>query len=187
MKKVLIGVGIALFFGLSVGMFINQPKRISNRINDEKFDKIMDQDFNYDYPETYVDVVTKFLDIEKLMFNQDYKGKRAERKEEMVLKALELWDDQLISQNGGIEKVTVDYLSDIDKFQEGKYKIMDYEYQASPQKSVDNDGNLVMAVNVIEYISIGDNAYKMFLLRKDDNKNWKICGITKIEPFKIAK
>ena len=45
MKKVLVGVGIALFFGLSVGMFITQPKRISNRINDKNFKEIMEQNY----------------------------------------------------------------------------------------------------------------------------------------------
>ena len=92
----------------------------------------------------------------------------------------------MIDYNGGETKIIISTREDAEKFLDLGYKVIDVEYQTSPRTETDENGNLLKFVNVIEYVSVGENAYKQYMLRKDENKRWKIVSYSNVEPFTIS-
>ena len=186
MKKVLVGVLFVAIFAVIIGLAASQPDRIISQKKNETYEKIMEVDLEYDYPESATDVVKLFCEIEALLYSYKFEGKKEGRFEELVRKQINLYDEKLIDYNGGENKIILSTKQDAEKFLDLGYKIVDVKYQTSPRTEVDENGNLLKFVNVIEYVSIGDNAYKQYMLRKDENKRWKIVSYANVEPFTIS-
>ena len=186
MKKVLLGLVIVLGMAWAIGSYSTQAERLSMQRKDKIYNEIMQQDFEYDYPTSATDVVKMYCEIEALVYSTKFEGKREGRLEELVSKQLELLDDELISFNGGKTKIILSTKEDSKKFLESGFKIMEVKYQTSPEVDVDENGNQIKFVKVIEYVSVGENAYKVYALRRDENKRWKIITYGKTEPFTIS-
>ena len=46
MKKVIIGLAVAVFFALAIVGFANQPQRVTKKIKNEEYHEIMERDFS---------------------------------------------------------------------------------------------------------------------------------------------
>ncbi|MCQ2978465.1 MAG: hypothetical protein MJ245_01550 [Clostridia bacterium] len=187
MKKVIIGLAVAVFFALAIVGFANQPQRVTKKIKNEEYHEIMERDLKYDYPETPTDVVKAFGRIQELIYSYKFEGKEEGRLEELIRQQLILFDDELIETNGGEDKIIISTMSSAKEFLDLKKKIIDVKYQTSGEQILSDDGDLYKFVNVIFYINAGggEDVYRKYALRRDEDKRWKIFTYQDIEPFSI--
>ena len=78
-------------------------------------------------------------------------------------------------------------MSSAKEFLDLKKKIIDVKYQTSGEQILSDDGDLYKFVNVIFYINAGggEDVYRKYALRRDEDKRWKIFTYQDIEPFSI--
>lgn len=187
MKKVIIGLVIVAFFAFALAGLANQPARIATQIKDEEYNEIMEKDYEYVYPESPTAVVKAYAEIEELIYSYKFEGKREGRLEELVRKQMELLDDELIEYNGGYDKVLLTNMQSAKDLLDSGKKVIDFKYQTSGDSALDNEDNLVKFINVIYYFNAqgGDNVYRSYALRRDNNKHWKIFTYSDVDPFVI--
>ena len=138
---------------------------------------VLSRDLSMEYPGTVKEVVKYYTEIEKCFCNEDC---TEEEIEQLGLRARELFDDELKEANEP-EAYLTRLKADINAFKSDKRRISSVAVAAST--SVDffsEDGfefaRIYCGYNVMS--SSGKNAPqgRVFLLRRDENKRWKIYG-----------
>ena len=187
MKKVLLGLVIVIFFAFAIVGFLNQPQRVTGKIKDEEYTEIMETDLKYDYPENPMDVVKAYCRIEELLYSYKFEGKKEGRFEELMNQQLELLDEELIEYSGGKDKIIISTRDSVNQFLDNKSKIIDVKYKMAADQ-IDDEGNLIKFVDVILYVNAGggDDVYRSYALRRDEDRRWKIFTYANIEPFSIS-
>lgn len=186
MKKVIIGLAIVAFFAIAIVGFLNQPQRVTSKIKDEEYTEIMETELKYDYPESPMDVVKAYCRIEKLLYSYKFEGKKASRFDDLINQQLELIDTELIDFNGGRDKFIISKRDSINQFLDLKRKVVDAKFRTG-NDTLSEDNQILKSIDVIMYVNAGggDDIYMRYILKRDDERRWKIVSYSPIEKFSL--
>lgn len=165
----------------------NKSKETKDEASMTFIQKTLSRDLNLDYPPTPKEVIKYYTDIEKCFYNEKC---TEEEIESLAMKARELYDQELLDHN---EKDA--YLrqlkSEIDNYKTKKRKINHVSVASST--NVDEytvDGYSFARLRCAYSILEGGNSKPtnmVYLLRRDENRRWKIYGWDLAENLKIYK
>lgn len=156
---------------------------LSNRTRTEKEEAAMtvvestlSRDLSMDYPATPKEVIKYYNQILRCFYNEDC---TEEEIEQLGNKARQLYDEELLAQNS-----EEDYISrlklDIQGYKDKKRTLSSASVAASTSVVYDTIDGYSFARILCGYsIKDKDNSYpvkQVYLLRKDDEKKWKIYG-----------
>ncbi len=148
-------------------------------------ERVLARDLSLDYPATPKEVLKYYTEIEKCLYASDTTD---EELEALGMKARELYDEELLEKN-----VLPGYLSalkeDVETFKKSGRVITGIA--VSPSVNVDTfeeDGyefaRLSCGYNVVHnYVT--SQVGIVYLLRRDENRLWKIYGWTNVENVEI--
>ena len=156
---------------------------LSNRTRTEKEESAMtvvestlSRDLSMDYPATPKEVIKYYNQILRCFYNENC---TEEEIEQLGDKARQLYDEELLAQNS-----EEDYISrlkqDIQGYKDKKRTLSSASVAASTSVVYDTIDGYSFARILCGYsIKDKDNSYpvkQVYLLRKDDEKKWKIYG-----------
>ncbi len=129
-----------------------------------------------DYPSTPKEVLKYYNNILKCFYNEECTD---EEIEQLGNKARELYDDELLEQNQQ-ELYMMRLREDIDTYKEKKRRITSASVAASTSVDFFTEDDFEFArihcgYNIME-AGRNNSMELVYLLRKDDNKRWKIYG-----------
>jgi hypothetical protein len=142
--------------------------------NLSEFEKIMNEDYIQNYPETPREVVKNFARIMRVLYNDP----KDDEVEPLALKIRELYDNEFL-QNNPEDTYLNNLYSDIASWQEKKRRITNYLLVKEDQEQESEVNGVKYSVNYVSY-TIQENGkftetWKV-LLRQDEDKRWKILG-----------
>ena len=143
----------------------------------------LSRDLSIDYPPTPKEVVKYYNEILKCFYNEDC---TEEEIEALGAQARELYDEELLANNE-YDTYLVQLKADIQEYKDQERKITSIPVASST--SVDyytKDGysfaRIMCGYNVMEG-TVGHSASQVYLLRRDENKKWKIYGWMSLEEY----
>lgn len=148
---------------------------------------VLNRNMNTDYPPTPKEVVKYYNDILRCLYNEEYSDAEFD---ELGHRARELYDAELLEQNE-LGTYMMRLGAEIQEYKNAKRKITGSAVAAST--NVDfftEDGfefaRLQSGYNVIDG---GEKKYSVtvYLLRKDEQKRWKIYGWTQADNVTVGK
>lgn len=144
--------------------------------DNKEVNAIMKKDFDVNYPSTPREVLKNYNRIVTCVYNHYLSDEEVKALAEQMRK---LFDDELLAANPLNEQLE-DLKADIDEYHKAKKIISNYvidKDSSIAEKKV--DGKECASVMVSYLINEGKGytkTYQKFLLRKDENKKWKILG-----------
>ncbi len=179
MFVIVIGVAIG-FWSIMQNSRANKNKEQAS--TNEEVCSILDKDFENNYPGTPREVVKLYSRITTCIYNQA--GEEDRRK--LVEKMRQLFDEELLAENP-LEEQLEDLEGELKEFRTNKNIISSY--------TVDNNSSVVKekinekqcaSLRVSYLIQDGKSgsytkSVERFILREDENKNWKIYGWKPVE------
>lgn len=143
----------------------------------------LSRDLSIDYPPTPKEVVKYYNEILKCFYNEDC---TEEEIEALGAQARELYDEELLANNE-YDTYLIQLKADIQEYKDQERKITSISVASST--SVDyytKDGysfaRIMCGYNVMEG-TVGHSASQVYLLRRDENKKWKIYGWMSLEEY----
>lgn len=136
--------------------------------------KLLDRDLDADYPETPREVAKYYSGITKAL----YSGLEDRDVEALAYKILELYDDEFL-QNNPEDKYLKNLYSDIAAWNKEKRTITNYllvNDELETKETVDNKEYATVYVSYIIMDKGKTSEVRKYLLRKNDDGNWKILG-----------
>lgn len=139
-------------------------------------EKVLSRDLSSDYPPTPKEVIKYYVEIEKCFYSADTSD---EELESLGLKARELYDEELLEINE-LPDYLVDLKVAVDGFKAKNRKIVSAAVASSVNVyTFQEDGydfaRLNCGYNIIDE-GITKQVGVVYLLRKDENRLWKIYG-----------
>lgn len=129
-----------------------------------------------DYPPTVKEVIKYYVDIQKCFYNEECTD---EEVEQLGLKARELYDDELLTINEESENL-LRLKADIASFKAGKKQIGSVAVASSVNvDTFQKDGYEFARIQcTYSLIENGQSSLSstIYLLRRDENRRWKIYG-----------
>jgi len=152
-----------------------------------KVQSVLVRDMEFNYPPTVKEVVKYYGDIVLCM----YDGNCSENDiEKLAARALLIYDQELVDNNPWAEYI-INLKKDISDYSNKKMKITGYAVAGSTNVDYfEEDGYEWARIYCTFYIQEGKNsktANQIFLLRKDENKQWKIYGWDLAENVNVSK
>lgn len=139
--------------------------------------RVLSRDLSVEYPGTVKEVVKYYTEIEKCFCNEDCTEEELER---LGMRARELYDEELLAAND-VDAYLTRLKADISTFKSQKRRIGSIAVAAST--SVDffsQDGyefaRIYCGYNVMEGNGKSVTQGRVYLLRRDSNRLWKIYG-----------
>ncbi len=136
----------------------------------------LSRDLENDYPSTPKEVIKYYNSILKCFYNEEATD---EEIEELAYKARELYDDELLEQNEE-ELYLIRLREDIQGYKDNKRRITSMSVAASTNVDffTQNDFDFARIHCGYNIMEAGTNrsTVLVYLLRKDENKKWKIYG-----------
>lgn len=182
MKKSTIRVTIILIIAIVglVGVYtflVNRARTVAEQAALTPVQAVLSRNLDYDYPATVKEVVKYYTEIEKCFYNEDCTD---EEIEQLGMQARMLYDQELLANNE-----MADYLVrlklDIKAFKDNKRRMSNISVAGST--SVDyfsQDGydfaRIHCGYTVKESNGQSFSEGRVYLLRKDENRRWKIYG-----------
>ncbi|MCR4748653.1 MAG: hypothetical protein K5877_02440 [Lachnospiraceae bacterium] len=143
--------------------------------------EILMANYNINYPPTPKEVVKEFLQISKVLHNENLTDDEIKQ---VAMKIRELYDDEFIAAKSEDEYLK-DLKSEIATFRDNDYAITNYYTSASTDVVYDTvDGYKFAKLYGTFSIRSGGKAQllqEVFLLRKDASGHWKIYGWQPVE------
>lgn len=137
---------------------------------------ILSRDLANDYPPTVKEVIKYYVDIQKCFYNEECTD---EEVEQLGLKARELYDDELLAINEESENL-LRLKADIASFKAGKKQIGSVAVASSVNvDTFQEDGYEFSRIQcTYSLIENGQSSLSstVYLLRRDENRRWKIYG-----------
>ncbi|MCI5823165.1 MAG: hypothetical protein MR010_09065 [Lachnospiraceae bacterium] len=178
-KAIRIGLSVIICAGLVVGYYYYLSHRNDNNTTEDatkvtEVDKILQKDFDEQYPTSPREVVKWYNRIITAYYGEEYTD---EQLEEMADQARKLLDDELLQYNPK-DTYLENLKKDIDNYKTLNKKIV--------QSSVSDSNDITYAtvkgascayVNAYYFSKEGSNysrTYQEFVLRKDSKGKWKI-------------
>ena len=162
-----------------IGFYITMSNRMSGRQavkNTSEIEKLLNYDFQDDYPKTVRETVKLHCRYMKMAYNNEFS------KEELYdanKKIRELMDDELLTYN--TEETQLKSLEeDVQYYKDNKQKYVSYTLPEASQIKYNTDEGVDYAKIRVGVIIRIDNATmkgsQEYLLRKDSMVRWKILG-----------
>jgi hypothetical protein len=192
MKKSTTKVTIIIVF--LVLLLIGYYAYLSNKSHEQRSDASMTliqstlaRDLVNDYPATVKEVMKYYNDVMKCFYSE---GCTDDELEELGMKVRALYDDDLLAENDA-ESYMERLKSDVNSFTSSKKTITSFSVPASTTVdyyTVDNYSfaRIICGYNLVEG-GVSTQVKAVYLLRKDDNKRWKIYGWESEEAYKSAQ
>lgn len=128
------------------------------------------------YPPTPKEVVRYYSDITKCFYNEEYSDGELEQ---LADKARQLYDDELAANNEWGQYM-IELKSDIEAYKEKSIRVTNYSIPASTDVFYFEEDSFEFARLYCTYTlsngTVKQQIEEVFLLRKDENKRWKIYG-----------
>lgn len=138
--------------------------------------ELISRNLETNYPPTPKEVVRFYSEITKCFYNEEYSDGELEQ---LADKARELFDDELAANNEWGQYM-IELKSDIDAYKEKSIRVSNYSIPASTEVDFFEEDGFEFARLYCTYtLSNGTDKQKIeevFLLRKDEDKRWKIYG-----------
>lgn len=144
-------------------------------------EKVLRRDLSTNYPPTPKEVIKYYVEIEKCFYADDTTD---EELEELGLRARELYDAELLEINA-LPDYLVDLKADVQRFKGKQRKIVSVSVASSINVfTFQEDGyefaRLNCGYNIIDE-GITKQVGVVYLLRRDENRLWKIYGWKNVE------
>lgn len=146
-----------------------------------KLEKLISRNLEGNYPATPREVVKTYGELTKYLYNGDEEGKMTDRQFEALFDQVRLlYDEELLAQNPREEQLArLKY--DVADYRKADRDIMSCSVQKTSQIEHGklNGADVVKVALVFMTKATGEQpakTYEQFLLREDENKNWKILG-----------
>ena len=137
---------------------------------------VLSRDLENDYPPTVKEVIKYYADIQKCFYNEECTD---EEVEQLGRKARELYDDELLSINEESANL-LQLKADIASFKSDKKQIGSVAVASSVNVDTFQEDGYDFARIQCTYSLIEDGQSSMsstiYLLRRDENRRWKIYG-----------
>lgn len=182
MKKYKSLIVIAILAVLAVGYYIYLSKKPVNTdpVDSQKEKSLVAEyiarDLNATYPETPSGVVKLYSEIMKCYYSEKYTD---EQLEQLVSQARLLWDNELLEKNP-MDEYMINLKADIKSYKDKSRVIKDFKIDGSAavDYQTDKDGAQYASLHaeywVRENNTTTTKSYEKYMLRKDENGNWKI-------------
>lgn len=181
MKKSTVRVTILLILIIAgvVGYYAylsGKSRSIAEEATMTAVQSVLSRDMQYDYPSTPKEVLKYYNEIQKCFYNEDCSD---EEIESLGNRARELYDEELLANNE-IGTYFVQLKAEIQEYKDKKRKITSMAVAASTNVDFfEEDGyefaRIYCGYNILE----GNNNMQIrqvFLMRRDENRRWKIYG-----------
>lgn len=170
---------IVVIFGL-VGLYAFLMSRVRSELADAKMTTVqlvLSRDLDRDYPATVKEVVKYYTEIEQCFYNEDCTD---EETEALGIQARKLYDQELLANNEMAAYLTK-LKAEIKKFKDAKCRISGISVASSTNVDFFSDNGFDFARIYCGYTireSTGQvlTEGRVFLLRKDEDRHWKIYG-----------
>lgn len=181
MKKSTVKITIVLIV-LLVGLIgcyaylANRSRSIAESGAMTAVDKVLSRDLAYDYPSTPKELLKYYNEIQKCFYNENCTDEEIEA---LATRARELYDEDLLANNDfGVHIMSLK--AEIQDYKDNKRVIGTVFVAASTNVDFfEDDGyefaRIYCGYNVTEGSST-KQVRQIFLLRRDENKRWKIYG-----------
>ncbi len=147
----------------------------------------LSRDLSKDYPPTPKEVIKYYNQILKCLYNEECTDEEIEA---LGLKARELYDAELLSINE-LEGYQMRLKAEVYDYRDNKRRITGANVASSTSVDFFEEDNFEFAKIMCNYIFLqGNKNYssgQMYLLRKDENKQWKIYGWEDVANLKIEE
>lgn len=169
---------LILLVVLGYALFINRNTGTSeeNNTNLNEIDILTTRDLSTNYPNTPNKVIDFYSRIMKCYYSEGYEDDTIEK---LVKQSMLLFDDELLEQNP-YEELLENTKEEIENFKEADRRITNYIIGSSGDVKYYSEDDKDYAVVRVKYllrdISGYGESYEQYMLRKDENGNWKILG-----------
>lgn len=181
MKKstVRITVAFVIIIVCVVGYFAYLSGRARDSENEARMTAtqiVLSRDLEKDYPPTVKEVIKYYTDIQKCFYNEECTD---EEVEQLGLKARELYDEDLLAINE-VSNNLLQLKADIASFKADKKQIGSVAVASSVNVDTFTEDGYDFARIQCTY-SVSENGKSnlvptVYLLRRDENRRWKIYG-----------
>ena len=181
MKKTTTTVTIIILIVLVavLGVFAylqGKARSVSNEPAMTDVQKVLFRDMSTDYPATVKEVIKYYVEIEKCFYKD---STTAEELEQLGMRARELYDADLLAINGE-EFYLLNLMADVQEFKNKKRTITNVAVASSVNvDTFEEDGYEFARIGCNYYIREGGSSNIVriiYLLRRDENRRWKIYG-----------
>lgn len=181
MKKSTVRVTIVLIILIAgvVGIYAylsGRSRSVAESASMTNVEKILSRDMAYDYPSTPKELLKYYNEIQKCFYNENCTDSEIR---ELVIRARELYDEELLANNEFDTHVTL-LQAEIKDYKDHKRVISAVYVAASTNVDFfEEDGyefaRIYCGYNVTEG-STTKQTRQIYLLRRDENRRWKIYG-----------
>ncbi len=138
---------------------------------------VLSRNLDFDYPATVKEVVKYYTEIEKCLYNEECTD---EEIESLGVQARRLYDEELLANNELISNLT-ELKADIKTFRGGKRVISNISVAGASNVDYFSEDNYDFArihcgYTVREGNGVIKSEGRVYLLRRDENRQWKIYG-----------
>lgn len=150
-------------------------------------EKVLNRNLSSNYPPTPKEVIKYYIEIEKCFYADETTD---EDLEALGLKARELYDEEL-QENNKLPGYLIDLKADVKRFKDSGRKIVSVAVASSVNvDTFQEDGfefaRLSCGYNIIDQ-GITKQVGIVYLLRRDENRLWKIYGWDNVENVHIQE
>lgn len=150
-------------------------------------EKVLNRNLSSNYPPTPKEVIKYYIEIEKCFYADETTD---EDLEALGLKARELYDEEL-QENNRLPGYLIDLKADVKRFKDSGRKIVSVAVASSVNvDTFQEDGfefaRLNCGYNIIDQ-GITKQVGIVYLLRRDENRLWKIYGWDNVENVHIQE
>lgn len=174
---------IAIIIILMITAVVGYYAYLSNKKHELKEEAAMtvvestlSRDLNIDYPSTPKEVLKYYNQIVRCFYNEECTDEEVEK---LGLKARELYDTELLEANE-VGAYMLRLKEDIEEYKKAKRQINGFSVSASTDVIYDTVNGYECAKLYCSYnVKEGNSnipSKEVYLLRKDENKRWKIYG-----------
>ena len=174
-------VCIGIIVGYYYYLTYRDKKDIENSTELTKVGEVLAKDLEKDYPPTPREVIKFYDKILKCYYNEEYEQ---EELEEMADQARLLMDEELLKKNPKDQYMLM-LEADIKDYKDNERKLVDTTVCDSKEVEYKKVDGRECAYVVSRYFVREGNTYsnssQKYVLRKDEDGNWKILGFKMVE------
>lgn len=138
--------------------------------------ELIAKDLTNNYPPSPKEVIRYYSDITQCFYNEEYSD---EELEQLAIQTRMLFDDELVVSNDW-DKYMIELKADIAEFKQSSIKVTSYSISASTDVDYfKDDGYEFARLRCTYYLtngSFGQTIEEVYLLRRDEDKHWRIYG-----------
>lgn len=170
---VVVIVGLVALYAFLLG----KAKREIEEASMTPVQSVLSKNLDYDYPATVKEVIKYYTEIEKCLYNEECTDSEVES---LGMQARKLYDWELL-ENNELTDYLVKLKADIKSFRSGKRAISSISVAAATNVDYFSEDGYDFArihcgYTVKESNGVLKSEGRVYLLRRDENRQWKIYG-----------